>query len=36
MKVTNKYYNHQELKTRINLENACYHSVQDVILLSPI
>jgi hypothetical protein len=31
MKITNQNYIHGEVKSRLNLGNACYHSVQNFL-----
>jgi hypothetical protein len=31
MAVTNQTYIHEEIKRRLNVENTCYHSVQNVL-----
>jgi len=32
--VTNQYYIHEEIKSRLNLGHTCYHSVQNLVAAS--
>jgi hypothetical protein len=34
--VTNQNYVHKEIKSRLNLGNACYHSFQSFVFLSRV
>jgi hypothetical protein len=34
--VTNQNYSHKEIKSRLNLGNTCYHSVQDHLFSHPL
>jgi len=36
MAVTNNIYMRDEIKSRLNSGNACYHSVQNLLISCPI